>query len=131
VSLFNAVSLLIALVAVCGYLNARFVKLPDVIGITAVGLILSVLMAIVGNKHPEWTRWAQTTLNELDFTEIVFHGMLGMLLFAVVSIYLYTKEMTYLVVGVVATSLIFVPILLRWMRDHAPAMKSSAAADQQ
>lgn len=55
----------------------------------------------------------------------------GMLLFAVVSIYLYTKEMTYLVVGVVATSLIFVPILLRWMRDHAPAMKSSAAADQQ
>lgn len=81
-SLFNAVSLLIALVAVCGYLNARFVKLPDVIGITAVGLILSVLMAIVGNKHPEWTRWAQTTLNELDFTEIVFHGMLGMLLFA-------------------------------------------------
>ena len=81
-SLFNAVSLLIALVAVCGYLNARFVKLPDVIGITAVGLILSVLMAIVGNKHPEWTQWAQTTLNELDFTEIVFHGMLGMLLFA-------------------------------------------------
>ncbi|MEQ8179697.1 MAG: hypothetical protein RIA10_15315 [Amphiplicatus sp.] len=55
----------------------------------------------------------------------------GMLLFAVVSIYLYTKEMTYLVGGVVATSLIFVPILLRWMRDHAPAMKSSAAADQQ
>lgn len=79
---FDAVSLLVAMVAVCAYLNARFVKLPDVIGITAVGLLVSAAVALLGSARPEWTEWAQRLLDQLDFSEIVFHGMLGMLLFA-------------------------------------------------
>lgn len=55
----------------------------------------------------------------------------GMLLFAVVAVYLYTNELTYLVGGIVATSLIFVPILLRWVRDHAPALKGAALAAEE
>ncbi|MEQ8936119.1 MAG: hypothetical protein RIE56_10055 [Amphiplicatus sp.] len=55
----------------------------------------------------------------------------GMLLFIVVAVYLYTNELTYLVGGIVATSLIFVPVLMRWIRDHAPAMKGVALLEEE
>lgn len=81
-SLFTAMSLLVTIVAVCAYINARFFQLPDVVGITAVGLAFSVVMAIVGSGHPEWTALAEQTLNSVNFPEAVFHGLLGLLLFA-------------------------------------------------
>lgn len=50
----------------------------------------------------------------------------GVLLFLVAAVYLYTKELIHLAGGVVATSLIFAPVMLRWARDHAPSMKGAA-----
>lgn len=55
----------------------------------------------------------------------------GVLLFLVVAIYLYTKELIHLVGGVVAASLIFAPVMLRWARDHAPAMKGAALVEEE
>lgn len=54
----------------------------------------------------------------------------GVLLFAVVAFYLSTSSLTYLVGGIVATQLIFVPIFIRWVRDHAPALKSQPGEDR-
>jgi len=81
-SLFQVVGLLLVAVALCGYLNTRFIRLPDVIGITAIGMLLSVLLTIVGVLYPPLTAWTQKVLGGLDFTEVVFHGLLGLLLFA-------------------------------------------------
>ncbi|MGB7757045.1 MAG: sodium:proton antiporter [Salinisphaera sp.] len=81
-SLFHAIGLIITLVALFGYLNSRFIGLPDVIGITAIGLVVSVAVAIVGSHNPAVARWAQQAVAEIDFSKVVFHGMLGMLLFA-------------------------------------------------
>ncbi|MDA3921355.1 MAG: cation:proton antiporter [Salinisphaera sp.] len=81
-SLFHAVGLIITLVALFGYLNSRFIGLPDVIGITAIGLVVSVAVAIVGSHSAAVAHWAQKTVAGIDFSKVVFQGMLGMLLFA-------------------------------------------------
>jgi CPA1 family monovalent cation:H+ antiporter len=81
-SLFNAIGAAVAVVALFGYLNHRLIKLPDTIGITVVGLIASVVVALLGRFDPAIARWASLVIAGIDFPEVVFHGMLGLLLFA-------------------------------------------------
>ena len=81
-SLFELIGLLIALSALFGFLNTRFLRLPDVIGITAVGLLFSVLLLLAGGAVPELTATAAALIEHIDFPEVVFHGMLSALLFA-------------------------------------------------
>ncbi|MEP7206058.1 MAG: sodium:proton antiporter [Casimicrobiaceae bacterium] len=81
-SLFYAVGLVFTLIALCGYINARVFKIPEPVGITAVGLALSLLVVLAGIIHPFGTDWARNIVSQLDFPELVFHGMLGLLLFA-------------------------------------------------
>jgi Na+:H+ antiporter len=81
-SLFELFSVLIVVVALCGYLNYKLVRLPDTIGITAVALILSLIMAALGAGAPQIAQWGQQAIRGLDFPALVFHGMLGPLLFA-------------------------------------------------
>jgi CPA1 family monovalent cation:H+ antiporter len=81
-TIFELIGGLTALIAVFGYLNHRFIKLPDTIGITAVGLACSLLAVIFREKIPGMTIWTHQVVNLIDFPEVVFHGMLGMLLFA-------------------------------------------------
>lgn len=81
-SLFNTAGIILALVAALGYINYRWIKLPDVIGMTAVSLILSVMAVFAGNVFPEINRYAEVVVAHIDFPELVFHGMLGLLLFA-------------------------------------------------
>lgn len=81
-TLFQGAGLLITLVAVFGCINHRFIKLPDAIGIATVGLIISLGVSLVGTQHPEMVIGAQALMANIDFPELVFHGMLGLLLFA-------------------------------------------------
>ena len=55
ISVFELVGILVGLSALFGFLNYRFLRLPDVIGITAVGLVFSVLMLLAGAVVPELT----------------------------------------------------------------------------
>ncbi len=81
-SLFHAIGLIVTLVAVFGYLNYRLVRLPDIIGITVIGLVVSIAVAVIGSYDPSVAQWAQAAVSGIDFSQVVFHGMLGMLLFA-------------------------------------------------
>lgn len=82
VSLFELFGLLIALVAILGYLNHRFVGLPDTIGITAIGLAASLGLTLFGAQAPEIVGQARVLAEQINLTEAVFHGLLGTLLFA-------------------------------------------------
>jgi len=75
-------SLIVTLVALFGYLNHRFIRLPDTIGITAIGLVAALGVTAFGAFDPTVVKWAARTIENIDFSEVVFHGMLGMLLFA-------------------------------------------------
>lgn len=81
-SVFHAISLIVTLVALFGYLNHRFFGLPDVVGITAIGLVAALGVTAYGTYDPAVVEWAARTVERIDFAEVVFHGMLGMLLFA-------------------------------------------------
>ncbi|WP_427914563.1 cation:proton antiporter [Ramlibacter sp. MMS24-I3-19] len=81
-SLFELVGVLFTVVAVLGYLNHRYIGLPDTIGITATGLVASLLLAWLGRHVPGATAWASALVGRLDLPEVVFHGLLSVLLFA-------------------------------------------------
>lgn len=81
-SLFELIGALATAVAVFGYINHKFIHLPDTIGITAMGLLVSLALAIVGREVPGAVHWASDFAAHLDLPEVVFHGLLSVLLFA-------------------------------------------------
>lgn len=81
-TLFNIISILISLTAAFAYINYRFIHLPSAIGLTVVALVMSLAVAVFGRFQPEMVAWAQQLIKQIDFTDVVFHGMLSFLLFA-------------------------------------------------
>lgn len=81
-SIFELIGALATAVAVFGYINHKFIRLPDTIGITAMGLLVSLALAIVGRHVPGAVAWASDFAGRLDLPEVVFHGLLSILLFA-------------------------------------------------
>ncbi|HTW74196.1 MAG TPA: sodium:proton antiporter [Steroidobacteraceae bacterium] len=81
-SVFNVVSAVIAVVALCGYANARFIRLPESVGITAVALLLSLATVALSDVSPMVAGWGHAVASQVDFPALVFHGLLGLLLFA-------------------------------------------------
>jgi CPA1 family monovalent cation:H+ antiporter len=81
-SLFELIGALATAVAVLGYINHRFIGLPDTIGITAMGLLASLALAVAGRHVPGAVQWASSFADRLDLPEAVFHGLLSVLLFA-------------------------------------------------
>jgi len=81
-SLYNAICTVIGIVALSGYANARFTRLPDNIGITVIALLISLAMAVLGTVVPAVAAWGRAAISRLDFPQLIFHGLLGPLLFA-------------------------------------------------
>ena len=79
---FQVLGLVIALVAVFGYLNHRFVRLPDAIGITAIGVVVSIVAVLVARIDPAIGAAVTREMAGIDFSGLLLHGVLGMLLFA-------------------------------------------------
>lgn len=81
-SLYHLTGSLLTLIAVFGYLNHKVLKLPNAIGIAAVGLLLSLTATLFGLHDPKWVMWAENLVHRIDFSEVMLHGLLGLLLFA-------------------------------------------------
>ncbi len=72
------------LAAAASTLNARFVKLPQVIGLTITGAVLSATIILVGRLFPQLglIHHARQFVDGLDFRSTLLDGMLSFLLFA-------------------------------------------------
>jgi len=81
-SLLDLIGALLTAVAVLGYVNHRLVRLPDTIGITAMGLLVSLLLVLAGRAVAGAADWARGLAGRFDFSELVLHGLLSVLLFA-------------------------------------------------
>ncbi|ABE37201.1 sodium/proton antiporter, CPA1 family [Paraburkholderia xenovorans LB400] len=81
-TVFQITGALLAVVAVFGVINYRFIKLPDTLGITAVGLVVCLGISALGFYYPTMAVVARKIVTQIDFADIVFHGLLGFLLFA-------------------------------------------------
>jgi CPA1 family monovalent cation:H+ antiporter len=82
VTTFQLISLVIFLVAVFGYLNARTIRLPDAIGITAVATVVSLASLGVQRLYPGLTDGLGDAMAGIRFPQLLLHGLLGLLLFS-------------------------------------------------
>ena len=81
-STFQVISAVVCLVAAFGYLNHRFVRLPDAIGITAIGILVSIGAVVLARFDAEVSTQMRLAVGRIDFPGILLHGLLGLLLFA-------------------------------------------------
>ncbi|URW75590.1 sodium:proton antiporter [Sphingomonas donggukensis] len=81
---FDAAAILIALAAVLGYVNYRFLKLPSSIGLTVMGAIASLLVVAIDRVLPgaDFSNDIVRFIEGIDFHTTLMDGMLSFLLFA-------------------------------------------------
>lgn len=80
--LFTLITLLIVVAALFAYLNTRFLKLPDAIGIMVVSLGFSLAMVALAWVQPGWFALVRSTVQDIKFDQVLFDVMLSLLLFA-------------------------------------------------
>jgi len=80
--LFEIIAILFTLSALFSFINYRFFKLPNTIGLMLISLIFSLLLIVIGLFVPESKQWAVKLLTQIDFDKTLLHGMLSFLLFA-------------------------------------------------
>jgi CPA1 family monovalent cation:H+ antiporter len=76
------ISLLLALCATFSFINVRFLKLPQVIGLMIISLFFSVLLIVVGKINDDIYNLFKSLLIEIDLSKTLLNIMLGFLLFA-------------------------------------------------
>jgi CPA1 family monovalent cation:H+ antiporter len=81
-SVFQLIGLVVSLVALFGYLNHRFVKLPDTVGITAIGVVVSLAAVLVADHDSGLAKKVAKAVAHFDFASLLLNGVLGLLLFA-------------------------------------------------
>lgn len=81
--ILNTAALLISLASLFSYLNYRFVRLPNTIGIMIISLIISLGMLLMGKLGwHELMGYTHSVLRGINFHETLMQGMLSFLLFA-------------------------------------------------
>ena len=81
---FDLAAILIAIAAVCGYVNHRILRLPPTSGMLAVSLASS-LVVVLADPHLSALGHAATVavfVGRIDFNQTLMRGMLSFLLFA-------------------------------------------------
>ncbi|THF84340.1 sodium:proton antiporter [Deinococcus sp. KSM4-11] len=81
-SLLDLSALLIVVTGALAFLNNRFLKLPPSIGVTALGLALSVLLLLLVALKVPFAQTAVALVKDIQFEDFVFQGVLSFLLFA-------------------------------------------------
>lgn len=81
-SAFELASILLAIAALLGYVNLRFLKLPTTIGIMLITMGFSVSLIILGQFFPSVPLAARQIISQIDFNETLLDVMLSFLLFA-------------------------------------------------
>jgi len=83
VELYYSFSALIVLASIFAYLNHRFLKLPNTIGIMVIAIIVSIFLVLFGEAVlPRTFGHLNQLMNSIDFTEVLMGAMLNFLLFA-------------------------------------------------
>lgn len=79
---FELIAVVFTITAMAGYVNHRFIKLPNAIGLMAMALGLSLVLVVLGKIGIFDTAQVRALIDRIDFSNILMHGMLSFLLFA-------------------------------------------------
>lgn len=80
--LLTIITLLIVLSSAFAYINVRFLKFPTTIGLMILALIFSVIMLFINFINPDIFHFAETVVEEINFSKVLLDVMLSFLLFA-------------------------------------------------
>ncbi|NJL14136.1 MAG: sodium:proton antiporter [Microscillaceae bacterium] len=80
--LFQAFTILIVLSALFGYVNERFLGLPNTIGLMLIALLMSLGIVIIGNFFPDLFEESSRLVKSINFSRVLMEMMLSFLLFA-------------------------------------------------
>lgn len=80
--LYNTFTIVIVLAAAFGYINYRFIKLPNTIGIMIMSLLASLVIIATSWVHPAIFNKSLQLINSVDFYTLLMKVMLSFLLFA-------------------------------------------------
>ena len=80
--LYDSFAIIIVLAALFGYLNFRFLKLPNTIGVMTIALVGSLVIVLLGKFYPALFGHSIRLIKSLDFYTVLMKIMLGFLLFA-------------------------------------------------
>ena len=80
--LLTIITILLCISALFSYLNERFIKLPDTIGIVTISVVVSVLILIAGKTGNSLSKTIVTFASGINFSKVLLDVMLGLLLFA-------------------------------------------------
>lgn len=80
--LFVIASILIVLSALFGYINVRFLKLPNTIGLMIIAIIFTLGLFLSSLVDESLLHMAENLIAEIDFKTVLLDVMLGFLLFA-------------------------------------------------
>lgn len=73
--LYNALAIITVLAALSGYINYRFIRLPDIIGVMLISLVASLAILGIGLIQPGIFRKATTFIRNIDFYTILIKIM--------------------------------------------------------
>jgi len=79
---YNIITVIVLLAAAFGYINHKFIKLPDTIGIMLLSVSASLIAVVLDHFSPLSFTSIINTINQIDFHSVVLNIMLGFLLFA-------------------------------------------------
>lgn len=81
-SLFALFAVLLTITALLSYLNEKTLRLPTSIGVMAAALAASLLLILLSQTGLVSDDWAEQMIGQIDFSDVLLHGMLSFLLFA-------------------------------------------------
>jgi CPA1 family monovalent cation:H+ antiporter len=76
------ISILIGIAALFGWISARVLRLPNTIGTMLLTAITSIALVLLAPIWPGPHQWAVNTISQINFEDLILHGMLSLLLFA-------------------------------------------------
>src|SRR6185312_11462660 len=80
--LYDALAILVVIATVFGYINYRFIRLPDTIGVMLISVATSLAIIAVGHYQPTLFREITGFVRKIDFYNVLVRIMLSFLLFA-------------------------------------------------
>lgn len=81
-SLFAGISIVITLSALLSYINHKYLKLPETIGVMILSLLIGLSLKALNHYSPEQLSDFRAHLNAFDFSSFVLNVVLCFLLFA-------------------------------------------------
>lgn len=79
---FSILTILIVISAIFGFINEKFLKLPDTIGLMLITILFTLGIVGFGRFYPDLQAFAENLVAQLDFKTALLDVMLSFLLFA-------------------------------------------------